>query len=142
MPSPDAPIDGACLCGVVRFRVSEPFKTAGYCHCKRCQRRSGTTWTLNAMVPTRGFTILTGADAIRTWTPPDGNPKSFCVHCGGHLFSGDPSRAAIVGIRLGAIDGDPGIRPRWRQWVDSAPEWESIPDDGLPRFLGQREIDL
>ncbi len=37
-------------------------------------------------------------------------------------------------VRLGAIDGDPGIRPEWHAWVSSAPDWEAIPDDGLPRF--------
>ena len=32
--------------------------------------------------------------------------------------------------------GDPGIRPQYRQWVSSAVSWETIPDDGLPRFDG------
>ena len=44
-------------------------------------------------------------------------------------------------MRLGAMDADPGIRPRWHQWVSSAPEWEPLPDDGLPRFQGRREHD-
>jgi hypothetical protein len=39
------------------------------------------------------------------------------------------------------VEGDPGIRPRWRQWVESAPDWEPIPEDGLPRFPRRREID-
>jgi hypothetical protein len=134
MPSPEAPLRGRCLCGAVRFQVTAPFQTAGYCHCKRCQRRSGTTSTLNARVAAEGFEILEGAEMIRTWHPPDGQPKSFCVSCGGHLFSGDPDRGPMVGVRLGALDGDPGIRPQWRQWVSSAPEWEAIPDDGLERF--------
>jgi hypothetical protein len=99
-------------------------------------------WTLNGMLPTSGFSILEGADAVRTWRPPDGMPKSFCVHCGGHLFSGDHEAEGSMGVRLGAVDGDPGVRPRWRQWVSSAPAWEPIPDDGLPRFDGRREIDL
>jgi hypothetical protein len=41
-------------------------------------------------------------------------------------------------VRLGALDGDPGIRPQWRQWLESAPEWEPIPEDGLPRYPQQR----
>jgi hypothetical protein len=134
MPSPEAPLKGRCLCGAVRFAVTAPFQTAGYCHCERCQRRSGTTSTLNARVAAKGFEILEGAEMIRTWRPPDGQPKSFCANCGGHLFSGDPEGDGMVGVRLGAIDGDPGIRPSWRQWVSSAPTWEAIPDDGLERF--------
>lgn len=134
MPSPEAPLTGRCLCGTVRFQVTTPFQGAGYCHCKRCQRRSGTTSTLNAPVPADGFEIVAGAEAIRTYCPPDGRPKSFCVHCGGHLFSGDPDEGPMVGVRLGAVEGDPGIRPSWRQWVSSAPSWDAIPEDGLERF--------
>jgi hypothetical protein len=142
MPSPDAPLTGGCACGAVRYEVTAPFETAGHCHCKRCQRRSGTAWSLNAAVPADAFAIVEGADAIRTRvppTPPDGLPKSFCVHCGGHLFAGDPGAGGIVGVRLGTVDGDPGIRPQYRQLLESAPEWEPVPDDGVPRFQQRRE---
>jgi hypothetical protein len=135
MPSSDAPLTGGCACGAVRFEVTAPFETAGYCHCKRCQRRSGALWTLNAVVPAEGFAIVGGADRVRTWAPPDGLPKAFCGECGGHLYA---DGGTIVGVRLGAVDGDPEIRPQWHQWVESAPAWEPIPDDGVPRFPQQR----
>jgi hypothetical protein len=138
MPSPDQPLTGACACGAVSFQVTAPFDTAGYCHCKRCQRRSGALWALNAMVASDAFEILAGADAVGTWQPPDGLSKSFCTRCGGHLFSGDPESQPSVGVRLGAVDGDPGVRPQWHQWLESAPAWEAIPEDGLPRFAQQR----
>ena len=133
-------VTGSCACGAVRFEVTAPFDTAGYCHCKRCQRRSGALWSLNAMVAPEALRIVAGADAIRTWRPADGFPKAFCAHCGGHLYSGDEG-TGVVGVRLGTLDGDPGIRPQWRQWLESAPGWEPIPDDGLPRFQQRRETD-
>jgi hypothetical protein len=141
MPTQDAPLGGSCACGHVRFAVTAPFLTAGYCHCKRCQRRSGTVSTLNAIAHASAFTLVSGGDAVRTWRPPDGRPKSFCERCGGHVFSGDPRNDETVGVRLGAVDGDPGIRPRWRQWLESAPDWDPIPEDGLPRFAQARTID-
>jgi hypothetical protein len=82
-------------------------------------------------VPVDGYRIVRGREAVRTWTPPDGLPKAFCGECGGHLYS---DGGATVGVRLGALDGDPAVRPQWRQWLASAPDWEPIPDDGLPRF--------
>ena len=133
MPSPDEPLTGACACGVVRFAVTAPFDTAGYCHCKRCQRRSGALWALSGIVPSDGFAVTEGADAVRTWAPSDGLPKSFCGECGGQVFAGKPGGPIVV-VRLGAVDGDPGIRPQWHAWVSSAPDWEPLPDDGLPRF--------
>ena len=142
MPSPEAPLAGSCACGTVRFQVTAAFTTAGFCHCTRCQRRSGAMWTLNGSVDDGGFELLEGGDAIRTWQPPDGGlPKSFCVHCGGHLYSGERGSGGIVGVRFGALHGDPEIAPRWRQWLESAPAWAAIPDDGLPRFAQRREID-
>ncbi|HEU4658006.1 MAG TPA: GFA family protein [Capillimicrobium sp.] len=135
--SPTCPLTGGCLCGAVRFEVRAPFETAGYCHCTRCQRRTGTGSSVNGRVAADAFAIVEGAPLVRTWTPPDGQPKSFCAECGGHLFSG-PSAHGTVGVRLGAIDGDPGIRPQWRQWTESAAVWEPLPDDGLPSHPQRR----
>ena len=134
-------LTGSCACGTVQFEVELPFTTVGYCHCKRCQKRSGVPWSMNGMAPAGAFTLVDGGEAIRTWRPEGGHPKSFCEHCGGHVYSGDPDGDGIVGIRLGAVDGDPGMAPRWRQWLESSPEWVEIPDDGLPRFMGARTID-
>jgi len=133
MHSPEAPLTGACACGTVRFAVTAPFYTAGYCHCKRCQRRSGALWSENGFVGGDGFEITAGAEAVRTWVPPGGSPKAFCGDCGGHVYAGNPDGPLVV-VRLGAVDGDPGIRPQWHTWVSSAPDWEPLPDDGLPRF--------
>jgi hypothetical protein len=128
-------VTGRCACGAVAFEVSKPFTTAGYCHCKRCQRRSGTLWSLNAMVPRDGYAVVRGEEHVRVWEPDDGLPKAFCEVCGGQLYS-DGGDCMVV--RLGTLDDDPGIEPEWRQWLESAPAWEPIPDDGLPRFQQRR----
>ncbi len=137
MPSSDAPLTGGCACGAVRFEVAAPFDTAGYCHCKRCQRRSGALWALSASVAGEHFAVTEGRDAVRTWEPPDGFSKSFCGVCGGHVYAGDPDGPTVI-VRLGAVDGDPEIRPQWHSWVESAPAWEPLPDDGLPRYEQRR----
>jgi hypothetical protein len=128
-----AALTGACGCGAVRFEVSEPFIGASYCHCTRCQRRTGTGASANARVPADGFRILSGEDRLGSWAPPDGAEKFFCGDCGSALFSRNPAAPDIVGVRLGAFDEDPGVRPTARQFVAYAAAWEDIPDDGLPR---------
>jgi len=81
------------------------------------------------------FSITQGEDLVTAYDPGGGGwLKSFCSVCGGHLFSTDPETPGRYGVRLGAIDGDPGIRPAARQFAAYAAEWEPIPDDGLPRF--------
>jgi hypothetical protein len=141
MASHEQPLTGSCMCGAVRFQVNGPFTTAGYCHCSRCQHRTGGLWALSGMVDAGAIEVLAGADMIRTYRPPEGFSKSFCGTCGGHVWAGDPGAGGIVAIRLGAVNGDPGIRPSWHQWVASAPGWDVLPDDGLPRYPGPREHD-
>ncbi len=133
------PLTGRCLCGSVRFEVTAPLVSAGYCHCTRCQRRTGTAASAGARIAPGSFRITAGEELVRSYQPPDGFAKDFCSRCGGALWSRHPDDPSVISIRLGAFDGDPGIRPRWHQWVESAPDWEAIPDDGLPRFAQQRE---
>jgi hypothetical protein len=134
----ELPITGGCLCGAVRFEVSEPFAASNYCHCTRCQRRTGTAASANARAQPGTFRVVAGADRMRSWKPPEGAEKFFCGDCGSALFSRSGSRGETYGVRLGAIDGDPGIRPSSRQYTENAAVWEPIPDDGLPRHPGPR----
>jgi hypothetical protein len=127
------PLSGRCACGAVQFEVTKPFDTAGHCHCKRCQRRSGALWTSNAIVAPDGFAITQGAENVSTWAPEDGLPKAFCSTCGGHVYGGSLDGPFVV-VRLGALDGDPGVRPQWRAWLESAEDWHPVPDDDTERF--------
>jgi hypothetical protein len=126
---------GGCLCGGVRYEVTEPFVSASYCHCTRCQRRSGTAASAQGRVAPGALHILRGEDLVREWIPPDaGWPKCFCSVCGGALWSRSRDEPTLFSVRLGSVDGDPGIRPEYRQFVAYAASWERIPDDGLPRY--------
>jgi len=138
LPSTQRPLEGGCLCGTVRFEITAPFLSAGYCHCTHCQRRTGTGSSANGRVPQEGFRIMQGIEALSSFTPPVGVPKLFCRNCGSALFSGDPLADRQVAVRLGTLDGDPGIRPSYRQFLDSAVEWEPIPEDGLSRHPRSR----
>jgi hypothetical protein len=138
-PSPERPLQGGCLCGAIRYEVTAPFLSAGYCHCTRCQRRTGTGSSANGRVPQSGFRLLSGAERLRAWKPPQGGvPKLFCEVCGSAVFSGEPFSDLEVALRLGTLDGDPGIRPGYRMFVDFACVWEPLPDDGLTRYPGLR----
>lgn len=137
-PSPQQPLEGGCLCGAVRYRITAPFLSAGYCHCTHCQRRTGTGSSANGRVPQDGFELLQGAEQLRSFQPPEGRPKIFCATCGSALFSGHPLSDGQVAVRLGTLDGDPGIRPQYRAFVSSAATWEPPPDDGLLRHARAR----
>ncbi len=124
----------------MRFELGEPPVEAGYCHCTRCQRRTGTASSVSARVDGRALRFLAGEDLIRGWRHADGGwEKCFCGECGAHLFSRDPDDPTRIGIRMSAFNGDPGVHPSYRQYVAYAASWEPIPDDGLPRFPEARQ---
>src|SRR5918999_2654470 len=127
-------LTGGCLCGGVRFELSEPAPAAGYCHCTRCQRRTGGGWSVQARIDGRTFRLLQGEELVQCWLPPDSDfAKCFCRECGAHLFAHDEDWSQ-VSIRLAAFDEDPGVRPQWHTYTAYAPAWEPVPDDGLPRY--------
>ena len=92
--------------------------------------------TANARVRPGSVRVLSGEELVTWFVPPDGFHKAFCSACGSALFSRPPSGREPTGVRLGAFDGDPGVRPQHRQFVAYAAVWEPIPDDGLPRYPG------
>jgi hypothetical protein len=129
-------VTGGCLCGGVRYEVAEPFVSSGYCHCTRCQRRTGTAAAASGRVAPGSLRVTQGEELVSCWDPDDGGwLKCFCSRCGGALWS---RQGDELSVRLGTVDGDPGIRPAYRQFVAYAAAWEPIPDDGLPRYPESR----
>lgn len=131
----DPSLSGGCLCGGVRFELTEPARAAGYCHCTRCQGRTGGGSSAQARIDGRSFRLTQGEELAKCWRHPDGGfEKCFCRECGAHLFSRNPEDPTQISVRLGTFDGDPGVRPSWRAYVAYAAVWEPIRPDGLERF--------
>jgi hypothetical protein len=131
----ELPLTGGCLCGAVRFEIDKPPLFASYCHCTRCQKRTGTGASANVRIERGSLRWTQGEGSITEWTPEGGGAvKAFCSTCGGHLYSRPADADEPAGVRLGAVDGDPGVRPAFRQYTAYAVSWEAIPEDGLPRF--------
>jgi hypothetical protein len=135
---PDRILTGRCLCEGVRYEVAEPPVIAYYCHCTRCQRRTGGAAAISALIVPGSLRITQGEDLLASFDPAEGWSKVFCSACGGGLWAQNPADRAMVAVRLGTFDGDPGIRPSYRQFVAYAAAWEPIPDDGLPRYPERR----
>jgi hypothetical protein len=82
------------------------------------------------------FHLESGAGLVRVYRPEgDGAVKAFCGTCGSSLFGGTWPDGPEVSIRLGSVDGDPGIRPQCHIFVASRAVWDTI-TDGLPQYEG------
>jgi hypothetical protein len=126
-------LEGGCLCGGVRFRITGRLGPAGYCHCKQCQRASGSAFAANAPVRTRYFSFTSGAELVNEYESAPGKFRAFCRRCGSPLYSRRESEPELRRIRLGTVDGDPGRRPLAHVWVSAKAPWDEIRDE-LPQF--------
>jgi hypothetical protein len=109
-------IEGGCLCGGVRFRISGKLGPAGFCHCKQCQRASGSAFAANAPVRARYFALAAGEELVSEYESSPGKYRAFCRRCGSPVYSrrdSEPELPSCVGsasARSTAIPG--GARSR------------------------------
>ncbi|MGH7288254.1 MAG: GFA family protein [Myxococcota bacterium] len=126
-------LEGGCLCGGIRFQIIGKLGPAGYCHCKQCQRASGSAFAANAPARTRYFQLTFGADLVSEYESSAGKFRAFCRRCGSPIYSRRDSEPDLRRIRLGTLDSDPERRPLAHVWVSAKAPWYSI-EDGLPRY--------
>jgi len=125
---------GSCLCGGVRFEVTEASDALRYCHCESCKKLSGGAATVNLRVPSAAVRILEGDDLLQTFRPEGGSAKTFCRTCGSNLFGGGWPESQNASVRASAIDDPFDAHPGAHIFVRSVAPWETLPDDGAQRF--------
>ena len=72
---------GGCLCGGIRFELTEPARpdSAGYCHCTRCQRRTGTAASASGRIAPGSLKVVSGEELVRAYEPGDGGFAKMVV---------------------------------------------------------------
>lgn len=123
---------GACLCGAVKFTVTEPFEYSACCHCSLCRAATGSAFSAFAAVREQRLRIDEGGGFVATYRRSEDVLNHFCKRCGSVLYA-LVRNAEYAHVQLGAIAGDPGIRPQLHLFVSSKAPWFEITDD-LPRF--------
>ena len=128
------PLVGRCLCGGVRFEVTEPFERTSACHCEFCKRISGGYGTVSGRARSDAIRLLQGAELLTSYTPEGGSAKTFCSVCGSNLFGGGWPESENSSVRLSSFGLDYARKPEAHTFVRSVAAWEILPDDGLPRY--------
>ena len=118
------PITGSCLCGKVSFEVTgSPLKFV-YCHCRSCQKSSGSVHAANMAFPGDAIRWIQGEDLIGHFVDTKENPgfqRSFCKNCGSVVPKLSRNRQFWV-VQSGLLDADPGMRPQaCIYWAERAP---------------------
>ena len=83
-----SPMTGGCLCGAVRYECTGEPVFALLCHCRDCQRQSGSAYAAAVRVPAASFRVTQGEPKLYVKTADSGNQvsRAFCPECGCMLF--------------------------------------------------------
>jgi hypothetical protein len=131
-------VTGTCLCGAVRFELTERFASSSICHCTNCKKISGGAGTVSGRVRTDAIRLTSGEEAVLTFQPAEGTAKSFCAICGSNLFGAGWPTSEWTSVRLSTLEDPVDARPDAHVFVRSLAAWETLPEDGLPRHEGPR----
>ncbi|MEP9397332.1 GFA family protein [Mesorhizobium sp. KR2-14] len=125
---------GGCACGAIRYEVAaEPIMTND-CHCRQCQRDSGTGHGSYLAFPRKAATLHGEARSF-DFTGDQGVVKSraFCQTCGTPVYMLFPGMPDIFVVRAGTLDEPKRYRPQMVFWTETAQDWDRI-DPALPAF--------
>jgi hypothetical protein len=114
----------------VRYVVTtEPIRLSA-CHCKECQRQSGSAFGMSMLVKTDSLTV-TGLTKQFTRIADSGNEVTgvFCPECGVRIYHVLKSIQDMVALKPGTLDYTSWLRPRSFLWMKSAQGWVPVPDD-------------
>jgi len=134
--------EGGCACGASRFKYEGDIQGKALCHCRDCQKITGSTYSTNIIVPGDGFEVLSGSP--KTWSKKadSGNEitSHFCGECGSTLWrDGEtfgPSKVVKVGVMddpKAIEDAKPGIelyvpeRISWVSGIGGAEQLKAMP---------------
>ncbi len=137
-------LTGGCACGAFRYEVTgEPTGMAA-CHCKACQRRTGSAFGIGCFFEGKDVSITAGADNfdIYNQTSDSGRIVShrFCKTCGTTVMWKPERLPRGIAIAGGTFDDTSWIKPSAYFWVSKAHAWFEFPDD-IPRFEQNRTSD-
>ena len=120
MPS----ITGGCLCGQIRYRAEAEPKFVSVCHCRDCQRFTGSAFAVVVALPKDAVTI-TGT--LKGFAKPgdSGKPieRRFCPDCGTSVLDEAEALPGIVMIAAGTLDDASWVKPRSEIYCASAQPW-------------------
>jgi hypothetical protein len=128
-------LEGGCACGAVRYRLESAPMFVHCCHCRDCQRQTGSAFVLNALIETDRIALLAG-DPEPVPVPTDsGRPHDIwrCKGCRTALWSNYGGRAKLRFVRVGTLDDPTAVTPDVHIYTRSKLPWIRLPE-GVPAF--------
>jgi hypothetical protein len=124
-----APYTGGCQCGAVRYVLrAEPIRLVA-CHCRECQRQSGSAFGLSMLVPEKRLSVSGPTKRFtRIADSGNGNTGVFCPDCGNRIYQIPQYVKDVLVLKPGTLDDTSWLRPSHFVWMKSAQGWVVVPD--------------
>jgi hypothetical protein len=124
-------LDGGCACGAVRYRIDATPMFVHCCHCRDCQRQTGSAFVLNALIEADRVTLLSGAPTPWRMPTDSGRPHDIqrCPQCQTALWSEYGGVAQLRFMRVGTLDDPTALKPDVHIYIRSKQPWVSLPPD-------------
>jgi hypothetical protein len=128
-------LEGGCACGAVRYRLLSAPMFVHCCHCRDCQRQTGTAFVLNALIETDRIAMLAGAPVPLAVPTDSGRPHRIfrCPACQTAVWSEYGGAAKLRFVRIGTLDDPSMLTPDVHIYVRSKLPWVTLPPD-VPTF--------
>lgn len=142
MTPPNLPWEGGCLCGQVRFRISEPPILTMACHCKGCQRLTSGPFSLSAAIPSAGFQVTQGETVAGALHGP--NRHDYCPNCMSWMFTRAAGMDWFVNVRPTLLDDASWFEPFIETATAEKLPWAATPAvhsfEGFPPFEAYADL--
>ncbi|MGH6915392.1 MAG: GFA family protein [Geminicoccales bacterium] len=128
-------LEGGCACGAVRYRLGSAPMFVHCCHCRDCQRQTGSAFVINALIETDRIALLAGAPEPVGVPTDSGRPHDIhrCRACKTALWSDYGGRPALRFVRVGTLDDAAALPPDVHIFTRSKLPWVRLPE-GVPAF--------
>ena len=128
-------LEGGCACGAVRYRLSSAPMFVHCCHCRDCQRQTGSAFVINALIETERIGLLAGDPAPFAMPTDSGRPHVIhrCPGCGTALWSDYGGRPALRFVRVGTLDDPAALAPDVHIFTRSKLPWVELLE-AVPAF--------
>ena len=128
--------NGACLCGSIRYTASAEPVFMAVCHCKDCQRATGSAFEAVIGIPAASLTVQ-GTPKVFTVKGQSAKDvhRSFCPDCGSTLMLHLDARQGLVLLTTGPLDDPSAFKPTVQIFCDSAQPWVQLGGE-MQRFPG------
>jgi hypothetical protein len=126
------PAEGGCTCGEVRYRLMSGPLIVHACHCRWCQRETGTAFATNAMIEADRVELLKGAPEMIDTPSLSGKGQKIwrCPTCRIAVWSNYPGAGDRVNfVRVGTLDNPDLLPPDIHIFTMSKQPWVRLPED-------------